>query len=154
MYEWEIGVRASYVAVVIVVVGVDASLIPVNGLLGLNRRGAFVWAGSIIHSLHSCLWGSGGGVAYNTGTALPLKASLSVLFLPLLAPSLSLIVVVSHFSSSWHKRWNSHQSKLGYDPGLSCSVGFHVRWIDVLLWTMCFAALQWWKTTDSPSESL
>lgn len=47
------GVRASYVAVVIVVVGVDASLIPVNGPLGLNRRGVFVWAGSIIHLLHS-----------------------------------------------------------------------------------------------------
>lgn len=55
------GVRASYVAVVIVAVGVDASLIPVNGLLGLNRRGAFVWAGSIIHLLHSRPWGSGGG---------------------------------------------------------------------------------------------
>lgn len=54
MYEWEIGVRASYVAVVIVVVGVDASLIPVNGLQGLNRRGAFLWDGSIIHPLHSC----------------------------------------------------------------------------------------------------
>lgn len=47
------GARASYVAVVIVVVGVDASLIPVNGLLGLNRRGAFVWAGpSFIYFIH------------------------------------------------------------------------------------------------------
>ena len=97
------GARASYVAVVIVVVGVDASLIPVNGLLGLNRRRAFVWAGSIIHLLHSCPRGSGGGVAYNIGTALMLKASLSVLYLPLLARSLCLIVLVSHFSSSWHK---------------------------------------------------
>lgn len=88
------GVRASYVAVVIVVVGVDASLIPVNGLLGLNRRGAFVWAGSIIHLLHSCPWGSGGGVAYNTGTALALKASLSVRFHPPLTFSLYLIVLV------------------------------------------------------------
>ena len=49
------GVKASNVALVfVVVVGVDASLIPVNGLLGLNRRGAFGWAGSIIHSLLSC----------------------------------------------------------------------------------------------------
>lgn len=79
--------RASYVAVVIVVVGVDASLIPLNGLLGLNRRGVFVWAGSIIHSLHSYPRGSGGGVAYNTGMALSLRASLSVLLLPLLTLS-------------------------------------------------------------------
>lgn len=63
------GGRASYVAVVIVVVGVDASLIPLNGLLGLNRRRAFVWVGSIIHSLHSCPWRSQGGVAYNSGMA-------------------------------------------------------------------------------------
>ena len=79
--------RASYVAVVIVVVGVDASLIPLNGLLGLNRRGVFAWAGSIIHSLHSCPRGSGGGVVYNTGMALSLRASLSVLLLPLLTLS-------------------------------------------------------------------
>lgn len=100
-YAWEIGARASYVAVVIVVVGVDASLIPVNGLLGLNRRGAFVWAGSIIHLLHSCPWGSGGGVAYNTGTALTLNTCLSVLYLPLLALSLSLFLFfcLSSFSS-------------------------------------------------------
>lgn len=77
------GVKASYVAVVIVVVGVDASLIPVNGLLGLNRRGAFMWVGSIIHLLHSCPQGGRGGVAY-IGMALTLKASLSVLCLPLL----------------------------------------------------------------------
>lgn len=154
MYEWEIGVRASYVAVVFVVVCVDASLIPVNGLLGLNRRGAFVWAGSIIHLLRSCLWGSRGVVAYNTGMALTLKASLSVLYLPLLTLSLCLIILISHFSSSWHKCRNSHHSKPGCDPGLSCSVGFHVRWIDVLLWTMGFSTLQWWKTTSSPSESL
>lgn len=59
---------------------------------------------------------------------------MSVLFLPLLALSLSLslVILVSHFSSSWHNCWNSHHSKLGYDPGLSCSVGSHVRWIDVL----------------------
>lgn len=38
------GVRASSVAVVIVVVsvGVDASLIPVNGPLGLNGKRVFV----------------------------------------------------------------------------------------------------------------
>lgn len=126
------GVKASYVAVVIVVVGVDASLIPMNGLLGLNRRGAFMWVGSIIHLLHSCPQGGRGGVAY-IGMALTLKASLSVLCLPLLTLPLPLIILVSHFFSSWHKWQNSHYSKLGYDPGLSCSVGFHVRWIDAPL---------------------
>lgn len=46
-----------------------------------------MWAGSIIHLLHSCPRGSGGGVAYNTGTALPLNASPSVPLLPRLALS-------------------------------------------------------------------
>lgn len=88
------GVRASYVAVVIVVVGVDASLIPVNGLLGLNRRGVFVWAGSIIHLLHSRpprphRGKRKGGVADNAGaaSALALKASLSALRVAPSAPS-------------------------------------------------------------------
>lgn len=44
---------ASYVVVVIVVVGVDASLIPENGLLGLNRRGVFCGLGpSFIYFIH------------------------------------------------------------------------------------------------------
>lgn len=56
------GVRASYVAVVIVVVGVDASLVPVNGPLGLNRRRG-VCVGRLHHSLtpFKSPWGSGGG---------------------------------------------------------------------------------------------
>lgn len=117
------GVRASYVAVVIVVVGVDASLIPVNGLLGLNRRGLFVWAGSIIHLLHSRPPGEAeGGVADKAGTALALKASLSAP--PALHPSSASSSLTSH---SWLQRWNGHQSKLGDDPGLSCLAGFHVR---------------------------
>lgn len=115
------GARASYVAVVIVVVGVDASLIPVNGLLGLNRRGAFVWAGSIIHLLHSCPWGSGGGVAYNTGAALTLKASLSVLFLPLLALS----VCLSSFSSLTFPPLGTNAETV-IAQSLAVILGFHV----------------------------
>lgn len=54
MDERGTGGRASCVAVVLVVVGVDASLIPVNGPLGLNRRGVFFCGPgpSFIHFIH------------------------------------------------------------------------------------------------------
>lgn len=98
------GVRASCVAVVIVVVGVDASLIPINGPLGLNRRGAFVWLRpSFIYFIH--VPGEARGGAYKAGTALTLKASLP--------PS----------ASSWLKCWNSHHSKSGCDLMNRCSSG-------------------------------
>lgn len=121
MDEGGIGARASYVAVVVVVVGVDASLIPVNGLLGLNRRGAFLWAGSIIHSLHSCLRGSGGGSGIhwhgiNAADSLPLPSSFSR------HPRASLFLLAGG---------KSHQTKLGSDPGFLCSAGFHVGLIRV-----------------------
>lgn len=128
------GVRASYVAVVIVVVGVDASLIPVNGLLGLNRRGVFVWAGSIIHLLHSRpphrgkrKGGGGGGQRWRgiSAQSVSVRPPCRSLRVSLFPPSL--IGLVSHLSGSWLRRWDGHQSKLGDDPGLSCLAGFHVR---------------------------
>lgn len=67
-----------------------------------------------------------GGVVLNFGTALMLRAPLSVLFIPLSALCLSLIVCVSLLSSSWHRWWKSHQS--GYDCRLSCSVRSDVGW--------------------------
>lgn len=90
-----------------------------NGLLGLNRRGAFVWAGSIIHLLHSCPWGSGGGVAYSTGMALTLKASLSVFFLPVLTLS------VSHHSHLTFLPLGTNAETV-ISQSLAMILGFHV----------------------------
>lgn len=93
MYERGIRGRASCVAVVIVGVDVDASLIPLNGLLGLHRRRVFVWAGPVINLLHSMSLGKRRGRGVRHCIALTLKASLSVRYFPLLAPSR-----LSHFS--------------------------------------------------------
>lgn len=81
-----------------------------------------MWAGSIIHLLHSRPPGEAeGGVADKAGTALALKASLS-------APSsLHPSSASSLTSRSWLQRWDGHQSELGDDPGLSCLAGLHVR---------------------------
>lgn len=88
------GGRASCVAVVIVVVGVDASLIPVNGPLGLNRRGVFFCGPgpSFIHFIHVPR-GSGGGVGGGWRTLWHGVALF--LFLPL-----PLAVLAAHVSPS------------------------------------------------------
>ena len=84
---WGGGGGVGYVSVVIVVGGVASSLIAVKGMFLLGSGGAFVWARSIIHPVHSRLRGSGGGVAYNVGSELTSNGGTS-LSLPLrsLAP--------------------------------------------------------------------
>lgn len=78
-----------------------------------------MWAGSIIHLLHSCPWGSGGGVAYNTGTALTLKASLSVFLLPVLT------LPVSHHSHLAFLPLGTNVEAV-ISQSLAMNLGFHV----------------------------
>lgn len=113
-------------------------------------KGAFVWVESIIHLLHSCPRGSGGGsvVQFWHGVNAP---GTSAFTFPPSAPSLSI----------------PHRLRLSFSlldingeivVALAMISCFHLL-LDitldhaVLLWILCFTALHWWTTADSHSLS-
>lgn len=152
IYKWEMGVGASYVAVVIVVVDVYASLIPVNGLHGLNRQGG-VCVSQVQHSFTSFVSPGkrrGSGVQFwHSINAL----GTSVFTFPLSPHSLS-IYSLSFGSLSL----SSLDINVKRVIALAIILCFHLL-LDItlaeamLLWMLCFTTLHWWTTTASLSPS-